>query len=156
MGESVETPLAYYANNVSIIISLLQSMSDYDCTHMVYPSPAMVYGTPPDIPSPKTTCLKGCNAYANASGLPHQHQCYMPAPSTTISTSMSVPVPESLATSTSMLMPISQLWHPVQMMTITHPLLCSIKMTTLTPSLTLECTLFSQQAFPNFSKYTLT
>ena len=70
-------------NNVSITILLLQTMSNYDC--FMWSSSTMVYRTPPDSSS-KATCLKGHKAYANASGLPHQHQCYAPTPSLTIST----------------------------------------------------------------------
>lgn len=66
VGESVEKPLAYYANNVSATISLLQTMTDYDCTRIVYSSSATVYGTPPDIPIPETTRLKGDSPYGRS------------------------------------------------------------------------------------------
>ncbi|KAI9455734.1 THO complex subunit 1 transcription elongation factor-domain-containing protein [Boletus coccyginus] len=63
VGESVEIPLTYYTNNVSATISLLQTMSDYDCTRIVYSSSATVYGTPPTIPIPETTRLKADSPY---------------------------------------------------------------------------------------------
>ncbi|KIJ22219.1 hypothetical protein PAXINDRAFT_160129 [Paxillus involutus ATCC 200175] len=63
VGESVEIPLTYYANNVSATISLLQIMSEYDCTRIVYSSSATVYGTPPTIPIPETTRLKADSPY---------------------------------------------------------------------------------------------
>jgi len=47
VGESTEIPLTYYANNVSATLSLLQTMSEFDCTRIVYSSSATVYGTPP-------------------------------------------------------------------------------------------------------------
>ncbi|KAF8433465.1 UDP-glucose 4-epimerase [Boletus edulis BED1] len=63
VGESVEIPLTYYANNVSATITLLQIMSEYDCTRIVYSSSATVYGTPPIIPIPETTRLKADSPY---------------------------------------------------------------------------------------------
>ena len=41
-------------------------MSDYDCTRIVYSSSATVYGTPPDIPIPETTRLKGDSPYGRS------------------------------------------------------------------------------------------
>lgn len=63
VGESVEIPLTYYANNVGATISLLQIMSEYGCTRIVYSSSATVYGTPPTIPIPETTRLKADSPY---------------------------------------------------------------------------------------------
>jgi aldose 1-epimerase len=63
VGESVEIPLTYYANNVAATASLLQIMSDFDCTRIVYSSSATVYGTPPVIPIPETTRLKADSPY---------------------------------------------------------------------------------------------
>ncbi|KAH0837897.1 THO complex subunit 1 transcription elongation factor-domain-containing protein [Lanmaoa asiatica] len=63
VGESVEIPLTYYTNNVSATISLLQIMSEYDCTRIVYSSSATVYGIPPTIPIPETTRLKADSPY---------------------------------------------------------------------------------------------
>jgi hypothetical protein len=63
VGESAEIPLAYYANNVSATVSLLQIMSEYDCTRLVYSSSATVYGTPPRIPIPETTRLQADSPY---------------------------------------------------------------------------------------------
>ncbi|KAG2149407.1 hypothetical protein BD769DRAFT_1624094 [Suillus cothurnatus] len=55
--------LTYYANNVAATVSLLQTMSDFDCTRIVYSSSATVYGTPPVIPIPETTRLKADSPY---------------------------------------------------------------------------------------------
>lgn len=63
VGESTEKPLLYYANNVGATVSLLQVMSEYDCTRMVYSSSATVYGTPPTIPIPESTRLKADSPY---------------------------------------------------------------------------------------------
>jgi len=66
VGESVEIPLTYYANNVAATISLLQIMSDYNCTRIVYSSSATVYGTPPTIPIPETTRLQADSPYGRS------------------------------------------------------------------------------------------
>lgn len=66
VGESVEKPLEYYANNVVATNSLLQIMSAYDCTRIVYSSSATVYGTPPQIPIPETTRLKADSPYGRS------------------------------------------------------------------------------------------
>jgi UDP-glucose-4-epimerase GalE len=65
VGESSEIPLTYYANNVAATISLLQIMSDYDCTRIVYSSSATVYGTPPIIPIPESTRMHAHSPYGN-------------------------------------------------------------------------------------------
>ncbi|EIN14236.1 UDP-glucose 4-epimerase [Punctularia strigosozonata HHB-11173 SS5] len=66
VGESTEIPLTYYQNNVAATISLLQIMSEFDCTRMVYSSSATVYGTPPSIPIPETTRLKADSPYGRS------------------------------------------------------------------------------------------
>ncbi|KAJ7204388.1 THO complex subunit 1 transcription elongation factor-domain-containing protein [Mycena pura] len=63
VGESVEFPLTYYENNVAATIYLLQVMSEFDCTRIVYSSSATVYGIPPLIPIPETTRLKADSPY---------------------------------------------------------------------------------------------
>ena len=63
VGESSEIPLTYYSNNVVATISLLQIMSEYDCSRLVYSSSATVYGTPPQIPIPETTRMKADSPY---------------------------------------------------------------------------------------------
>ncbi|KAI9067221.1 UDP-glucose 4-epimerase [Trametes sanguinea] len=63
VGESTEIPLTYYENNVSATVYLLQVMSEFDCTRIVYSSSATVYGTPPVIPIPETTRLEAHSPY---------------------------------------------------------------------------------------------
>ena len=63
VGESTEIPLTYYENNVAATVYLLQLMSEFDCTRMVYSSSATVYGTPPVIPIPESTRLKADSPY---------------------------------------------------------------------------------------------
>ncbi|TDL19399.1 UDP-glucose 4-epimerase [Rickenella mellea] len=63
VGESTQIPLTYYENNVSATVQLLQIMSEYDCTRIVYSSSATVYGTPPKVPIPETTRLQADSPY---------------------------------------------------------------------------------------------
>ena len=63
VGESTEIPLTYYENNVSATIYLLQVMSEFDCTRIVYSSSATVYGTPPVIPIPESTRIEAHSPY---------------------------------------------------------------------------------------------
>jgi UDP-glucose 4-epimerase len=63
VGESSEIPVTYYHNNVTATIYLLQIMSEFDCTRLVYSSSATVYGTPPVVPIPETTRLKASSPY---------------------------------------------------------------------------------------------
>jgi len=69
VGESTEIPLAYYFNNVSATISLLQIMAEYDCHRIVYSSSATVYGTPPVIPIPETTRLQADSPYGRTKAM---------------------------------------------------------------------------------------
>lgn len=50
VGESVAQPLAYYKNNVSGTINLLDVMRAHDCKNLVYSSSCTVYGEPQQVP----------------------------------------------------------------------------------------------------------
>ncbi|XP_049789882.1 UDP-glucose 4-epimerase isoform X1 [Schistocerca nitens] len=50
VGESVSLPLAYYKNNVSGSIILLEVMKSHGVKKLVYSSSATVYGTPQSLP----------------------------------------------------------------------------------------------------------
>ena len=50
VGESVERPLAYYANNVGGMISLLQVMERLGMDHLIFSSSCTVYGQPEVLP----------------------------------------------------------------------------------------------------------
>lgn len=50
VGESVEKPLAYYQNNVTGTLNLLQVMREYGCQNLVYSSSCTVYGEPQQVP----------------------------------------------------------------------------------------------------------
>jgi UDP-glucose 4-epimerase len=66
VGESSEIPVTYYHNNVTATIYLLQIMSEFDCTRLVYSSSATVYGTPPVVPIPETTRLEASSPYGQS------------------------------------------------------------------------------------------
>lgn len=50
VGESVREPLAYYENNVSKTITLLQTMLQYDVKKIIFSSSCAVYGQPQWLP----------------------------------------------------------------------------------------------------------
>ena len=50
VGESVSKPLAYYENNISGTLTLLQEMAKANVKHMVFSSSATVYGDPKQVP----------------------------------------------------------------------------------------------------------
>lgn len=50
VGESVENPLKYFANNVGGTISLLEAMRDYGTKYIVFSSTAATYGEPENTP----------------------------------------------------------------------------------------------------------
>ena len=50
VGESVEDPIKYYANNVSNLISLLEVMLKSNCNKIIFSSSCTVYGQPEQIP----------------------------------------------------------------------------------------------------------
>ncbi|MCL2567849.1 MAG: UDP-glucose 4-epimerase GalE [Oscillospiraceae bacterium] len=50
VGESMEKPLEYYANNLGGTTTLLQAMAAADVRHIVFSSTAAVYGEPQNIP----------------------------------------------------------------------------------------------------------
>ncbi|GHT89826.1 hypothetical protein FACS1894101_1200 [Betaproteobacteria bacterium] len=50
VGESVEKPIDYYANNVEGTIRLLEAMRETTCKTLVFSSSATVYGEPQYLP----------------------------------------------------------------------------------------------------------
>lgn len=50
VGESVQKPLAYYDNNISGTVNLLEVMQRNNCRKMVFSSSATVYGENPNVP----------------------------------------------------------------------------------------------------------
>jgi len=54
VGESTRQPLAYYDNNVSGAVSLLQAMEAAGVRRLIFSSSATVYGDPAQVPIPET------------------------------------------------------------------------------------------------------
>lgn len=61
--ESVRKPLAYYQNNVSNTLNLLEALFQNSVRYFIYSSTAAVYGTPKKIPVDETAPLKPINPY---------------------------------------------------------------------------------------------
>lgn len=63
VGESVEKPLAYYRNNVSRTIELVDTMLCHDVKHFIFSSTAAVYGEPVKIPISEDHPCEPTNPY---------------------------------------------------------------------------------------------
>lgn len=63
VGESCEQPLAYFENNISGTISLLQAMQATGVNHVVFSSSATVYGDPETLPLSESAPLRVTNPY---------------------------------------------------------------------------------------------
>lgn len=50
MGESIQKPLEYYANNIDSTLVLVESMQKHGVMRIVFSSSATVYGTPSELP----------------------------------------------------------------------------------------------------------
>ncbi|MEO0714739.1 MAG: UDP-glucose 4-epimerase GalE [Pseudomonadota bacterium] len=63
VGESVENPSKYYANNVGGTLSLLDAMRDAGVDKIVFSSTCATYGVPKDLPIKETTPQAPINPY---------------------------------------------------------------------------------------------
>lgn len=63
VGESVERPLDYYANNIGGLTSVLGAMADHGCRQFVFSSSATVYGNPEQLPLTESARLQATNPY---------------------------------------------------------------------------------------------
>ena len=63
VGESSQIPAAYYENNVSGSITLLQVMAEFNCQTIVFSSSATVYGPDAPIPYEETLPTAPSNVY---------------------------------------------------------------------------------------------
>ncbi|MCD7959275.1 MAG: UDP-glucose 4-epimerase GalE [Ruminococcus sp.] len=63
VGESVQKPLAYYENNISGTLKLLQVMEEYHCETMVFSSSATVYGCENPVPYLEDMPTSATNPY---------------------------------------------------------------------------------------------
>lgn len=58
VGESVQQPLAYYRNNVEVMMNLLELMQLYRIRHLVFSSSCTVYGQPEQLPVTEQAAFK--------------------------------------------------------------------------------------------------
>lgn len=65
VGDSVDKPLSYYANNLGGMISLLQAMDATNCHTLVFSSSATVYGDPLSVPITEDFARKHTNPYGH-------------------------------------------------------------------------------------------
>jgi UDP-glucose 4-epimerase len=66
VGDSVKSPLAYYKNNLTSLISLLESMQHASVKHLVFSSSCTVYGEPDKLPVTESTPIKSAlSPYGN-------------------------------------------------------------------------------------------
>ncbi len=63
VGESVASPLAYYANNVGGLLALCEAMRLQGCRRLVFSSSATVYGAPERLPIGEDAPLAATNPY---------------------------------------------------------------------------------------------
>ena len=63
VGESVEKPLLYYANNVGGTVELLEAMARHSVRRLVFSSSATVYGEPLELPISEAHRLAPTNPY---------------------------------------------------------------------------------------------
>ncbi|MEJ2638529.1 MAG: UDP-glucose 4-epimerase GalE [Desulfosarcinaceae bacterium] len=63
VGESVEKPLAYYHNNITGTLVLVEQMRAFDVKHLVFSSSATVYGDPHKVPITEDFPLQATNPY---------------------------------------------------------------------------------------------
>lgn len=66
VGESVEKPIEYYANNVQGTISLLEAMKSTNIKTLVFSSSATVYGDPQYLPIDEDHPTSATNAYGRS------------------------------------------------------------------------------------------
>ena len=65
VGESVQQPLKYFANNIGGTVSLLQAMQSSNCRTLVFSSSATVYGDPATVPITEDFPCSHTNPYGH-------------------------------------------------------------------------------------------
>lgn len=66
VGESVQSPLKYYQNNVAETVALLESMVRYGVKRFIFSSTAAVYGEPEEIPIVEDHPCRPANPYGKS------------------------------------------------------------------------------------------
>ncbi len=55
VGESVERPIKYYANNINSLLTIIRAMTEFEVSHLVFSSSCTVYGQPDRLPVTENT-----------------------------------------------------------------------------------------------------
>jgi UDP-glucose 4-epimerase len=63
VGESVQQPLAYYANNIGGLVNVCDAMQRHGVKRFVFSSSATVYGDPKELPIRESAPLSATNPY---------------------------------------------------------------------------------------------
>ena len=66
VGESNNSPISYYDNNISGMVTLLKVMDIFGCKNLVFSSSATVYGPPSELPVLETAPLSSLNPYGRS------------------------------------------------------------------------------------------
>jgi UDP-glucose 4-epimerase len=75
VGESVQKPLDYYANNLDSLLALLRVMRSHNVKHIVFSSSATVYGVPQSVPIDESFPLSATNPYGQTKLMAEQILC---------------------------------------------------------------------------------
>ncbi len=87
VGESVESPVKYYRNNIDTTLTLLETMQKYNVGRFIFSSSATVYGTPKSVPIPESAPVGNCvNPYGRTKFYIEQilNDCFIASPSMSI------------------------------------------------------------------------
>lgn len=66
VGESCESPIFYYENNIECTLQLVQAMQDHNVKNLVFSSSATVYGDPQTLPLTEDMPLSATNPYGRS------------------------------------------------------------------------------------------
>ncbi len=63
VGESVQKPLEYYANNIGCLLNVIKAMRRHGVMNFVFSSSATVYGQPEEVPVKEDAAVSATNPY---------------------------------------------------------------------------------------------
>src|SRR5204863_4203996 len=66
VGDSVANPRAYYVNNITNGLKLLDAMRGANCQKLIFSSSAATYGEPKEIPIPEDHPKRPTNPYGHS------------------------------------------------------------------------------------------
>ncbi len=72
VGESMQTPLLYYRNNVAGTLNLLEAMARAGVSYLIFSSTAAVYGVPQQVPIPETHPKQPISPYGRSKWMMEQ------------------------------------------------------------------------------------